>query len=168
MTQKKLYILFCLSLLSLVCLGQQDAVFEGTRSIVDDINTPKAGQGNVRVMQDKTIESRLAQYNVNGDTSSIIRLSDDRVNGYKIQVFSGNNQNQSKSEAEYKHRLVRSAFPEHQVEITYSSPTWRVRVGNFITRADAEELLDRLRNEFPSFSREMYVVSDVVRRPLNR
>ena len=168
MTLNKLYVLFCLSLLSLMVVGQQSSVFHDTRSIVDDINAKKVGQGNVRVMQDESVDASLARYHVNGDTSNVIRLSDEKANGYKVQVFSGNNQNQSKNEAQYKQRLIRESFPEHQAEMTYSAPTWRVRVGNFLTRAEAEELLGRLREEFPSFGKEMYVVSDIIRRPLNR
>lgn len=168
MTQKKLYIFFSLFILSLTMLGQHNTVFRGTRSIVEDINSKKVGQGSVRVMQDETIDASLAQFIINSDTSSVIRLSDDRINGYKIQVFSGNNQNKSRSEAENKQRLVRQAFPEHQAVVTFDPPTWRLRVGNFLTRAEAEEVLVRMKEEFPSFGKEMYVVSDIIRKPLNR
>ena len=169
MSQKKLYILLSLFVFSVsFAFAQQGTVFQGTQSIVDDINKKKVGQGRVRVMQDESIDDSLALYNVNSDTSNVIRLSDEKVNGYKIQVFSGNNQNKSRAEAESKQRLIRESFPEHQALVTYESPTWRLRVGNFLTRSEAEALLGPMKEAFPSFGKEMYVVSDVIRRPLNR
>lgn len=169
--RKSLYtliVLVCLFPISI--LGQSEGPLQQqvTKDIIRDINTQKVGQGYVRIMQDETIDDRLAHYHVNTDTSRVIRLSDERVNGYKIQVFSGNNQNKSRSEAEHKQGLMRSAFPEHQAVVTYDPPNWRLRVGNFLTRQDAEEVLVGMKEAFPAFGKEMYVVSDVIRRPLNR
>lgn len=163
------------TLIALICLlpislwGQTSTGLQQqvTEDIIRDINTEKVGQGSVRIMQDETIDDRLAHYNVNTDTSKIIRLSEERINGYKIQVFTGNNQNRSRTEAEYKQGLMRSSFPEHQAMVTYDPPNWRLRVGNFITRQDAEEVMATMKETFPSFGKEMYVVSDVIRRPLN-
>lgn len=161
--RKTLHIFFILFTLSSVAYAQHS-----TRTIIDDINTKKAGQGNVRVMQDETIDARLAVYTVNTDTANVIRLSNDRVNGFKIQVFSGNNQQKSRSEAERKQSLIRAEFPQHQAETTFVSPTWRLRVGNFMTRPEAEAVMVEMKKAFPEFGREMYIVSDIIRRPLNR
>lgn len=161
--KKTLHIFLMFFLFSSIAFAQYS-----TRTIVDDINTRKAGQGNIRVMQDETIDSRLAQFVINTDTANVIRLSNDRVNGFKIQVFSGNNQNVSRNEAERKQAMLRAEFPQHQAETTFVSPTWRLRVGNFLSRPEAEAVMEQMKQVFPSFGREMYVVSDIIRRPLNR
>lgn len=161
--RKAFNVFFMLFLLSSVAFAQHS-----TRTIIDDINSKKVGQGNVRVMQDETIDARLAVYNVNTDTANVIRLSNDRVNGFKIQVFSGNNQQKSRSEAERKQSAVRAEFPQHQAEVTFVSPIWRLRVGNFMTRSEAEVVMAEMKQTFPEFGREMHIVSDVIRRPLNR
>lgn len=132
------------------------------RSIIDDINTRKIGQGSVRIMQDETIDQEIGQYSINTDTAGVIRLSNERVNGFKIQVYSG----QSRQEAESKQASIRSEFKKYQAEVSFNSPTWRLRVGNFLTRAEAEEVLVEMKAAFPSFGKEMYVVSDIIRRPL--
>lgn len=161
--KKTLHIFLSLFLFSTIAFAQHS-----TKSIIDDINTRKAGQGVIRIMQDETIDARLAQYVVNTDTANVIRLSNDKVNGFKIQVFSGNNQNVSRNEAERKQVMLRAEFPQHQAETTFVSPTWRLRVGNFLTRPEAEAVLEEMKKAFPTFGREMYVVSDIIRRPLNR
>lgn len=161
--KKTLHIFFMLFLFSSICFAQHS-----TKSIIEDLNTRKLGQGDIRVMQDETIDARLAQYVVNTDTANVIRLSNDKVHGFKIQVFSGNNQNVSRQEAERKQSMLRAEFPQHQAETTFVSPTWRLRVGNFLTRPEAEAVMAEMKKAFPTFGREMYVVSDVIRRPLNR
>lgn len=161
--KKTLHIFLSLFLFSTIAFAQHS-----TKSIIDDINTRKPGQGIIRIMQDETIDARLAQYTSNSDTANVIRLSNEKVNGFKIQVFSGNNQNVSRSEAEHKQAMLRAEFPQHQAETTFVSPTWRLRVGNFLTRSEAEEVMVEMKKAFPTFGREMYVVSDVIRRPLNR
>lgn len=154
---KILYTFLPLFLFSMTAVAQ-----DNTKTIIEDINTKKAGQGDVRVLQDETIDQQLAQFTIDTDTSGVIRLSEDKANGFKIQVYSG----QSRAEAESKQAAVRSEFKKHQVEVTYNSPSWRLRVGNFLTRAEAEKVLDEMKGAFPSFGKEMYIVSDVVRRPL--
>lgn len=169
MNQKFLYIFSILILHPLAVFCQQDIPLlrQGTHSIIEDINAPKVGQGKIYIMQDETIGSHLAQYRQRTDTSNVIRLSDTKINGFKVQVFSGNNQNKSKREAEQKRSQVIEIFPEHQAQITFEQPNWRLRVGNFVTREEAEELLVRMKEAFPAFGKEMYVVRDVIRRPLD-
>lgn len=137
---------------------------ENRSPIVDDLNTPKSGQGTVRVMQDESIKNLLATYAIADTTAVIIdwnTVNHVKVNGFKIQVFSGNNQKKSKDEAERKLQMVRESFPGEEASITYNAPFWRVRVGNFLTRADAEEVLKEMKKTFPSFGREMYIIENV-------
>lgn len=157
--KKTLYITLTLLLFSVVAIAQQDH-----KTIIEDINTRKYGQGNIRILQDETVDSRLGQYFVETDTAGVIRLSDEKMNGFKIQVYSG----QSRAEAEAKQASVRTEFKKHQAEVTYNPPFWRLRVGNFMNRAEADLVLVDMKAAFPSFGKEMYVVQDVIRRPLHR
>lgn len=134
--------------------------------IVRDLNSSKYGQGNVKIFQDEAIQNIVA---VRSD--SVLRNNDAdlttnfvKVKGFKIQVFSGNNQSKSKNEAFSKKAQVENAFPEMETVVTFNSPFWRLRVGNFQTREEAEEVLKEMKRKFPSF-REMYIVSDTIKRP---
>lgn len=137
-------------------------------TIIEDLNSRKQGEGVILIMQDESIDKDVASYTTNTDSLKVIRLSNELINGYKIQVFTGNNQNSSKLEAETKQRLLRQDFPEHQAQISYDSPSWRLRVGNFMTQSEAETVLAELKKTYPKFSKEMHVVNDVIRRPINR
>lgn len=139
------------------------------KSIIDDINTPVNGQGRITIMQDECIDGLLGTYQEVDSVAlskGLINTNYVTVKGYKVLVFSGNNQSKSRSEAEQKRRLVREAFPEMEVTMSYEAPFWRVHAGNFITRNEATEMLKELRKKFPSFGKEMYVVDNVnVKRP---
>lgn len=139
------------------------------RSIIDDLNTPKNGQGSVRILQDESIDGLLGTYFVADSENTANRNYENtayvRSKGYKIQVFSGNNQAKSKAEAQRKYRDIKGAFPEYEVVINFNEPFWRVRVGNFISRDGAEVVLKELRQKFPSFGKEMTIVEDMIKRP---
>lgn len=165
--KKSLYIFLVLCLFSGFALAQDD-----NKTIIDELNSSRWGQGNIKVMQDEAIQNILGVRQVTViDTTKTLGVIDPAVNftkvrGFKIQVFSGNNQQRSKREAESKQAQVKSAFPELETVVSFQSPFWRLRVGNFTSRADADAVLREMKKTFPAFGREMYIVPDVVKKPV--
>lgn len=168
--KKGFYIFLVLLSLSTVAQSQN-----GQKTIIEDLNTPKGGrQGNILIMQDESIQHLVGIYHEGNATSAIGGANSDgsvdlsanlvKVKGFKIQVFSGNNQSRSKQEAESKRAMMRNSYPDLEAVITYNAPLWRLRVGNFLNREDAERVLSEMKKTFPSFAGEMHVVSDIVKR----
>jgi len=62
---------------------------------------------------------------------------------YKIQLYNGN-------EAQaYKIKLNFNAeFPDYTTEIKYKSPEWKTQVGNFMTRLEADKVLNIINSKF--------------------
>ena len=85
-----------------------------------------------------------------------------RVAGYRVQVFSDNNQRTAKGEARSKERQIREAYPDYETYIVYNSPFWRLKVGDFRTQHEAEAAADDIKSRFPSFAREVRIVRDRV------
>jgi hypothetical protein len=79
-----------------------------------------------------------------------------------VQVFSSNIQQTARGRAFEIKRLVENAFPDVGVYESFSSPFWRVHVGDFRTREDAEELRVELRRAFPALQREMFITPDII------
>lgn len=158
--KRSLYICCLFLLFSGVAIAQN-----GQKTIVEDLNTPKRGQGQVKVYQDESIQNTVAVYSEEDPNAATGYV---KAKGYKIQVFSGNNQRQSKLEAESKLSQVKSAYPDLEATVTYNAPSWKLRVGNFTTREDAENVLKEMKSTFPSFGKEMHVVSDIIKRPANQ
>ena len=75
--------------------------------------------------------------------------------GYRILVISSNDRNKV---IEAKSTMYRE-FPELKVYIMYQSPFFRLKVGNFKERPDAEEYLSRIQRFYPT---GVYVVTDTI------
>ena len=65
--------------------------------------------------------------------------------GYRIQVYAGGNNRQSKAEAHRMANLVRSTFSGLPVYAKFNSPRWVCQAGDFKTREEAHEQLQKMR-----------------------
>lgn len=83
-----------------------------------------------------------------------------RVAGFRVQVFSDNNARTAQAEAKSKSVAIADAMPHYRTYVTYDAPYWRLRVGDFRSRTDAEQAADEIKALFPAYSREVRVVRD--------
>ena len=103
--------------------------------------------------------------NKKGGSGSTLKSGINRINGYRIQVFSdGRNQSTLESRAKARGKAVLAKFPKYkgQVYTTSSSPNWYTRVGNFRTSGEANTALAELKQAFPSFAGEMRIVKSPI------
>lgn len=80
--------------------------------------------------------------------------------GYRVQVYSDNNVRTAKNAARSKQRSVASRFPAYRTYVTFNSPYWRLKVGDFRTMQEANEAAEELKRAFPESSKEIRVVRD--------
>lgn len=80
--------------------------------------------------------------------------------GYRVQVFSDGNQRTAKGETQKKAAIVSSRFPTYRTYTSYAAPFWRLRVGDFRSRREAEEAAANLKAAFPAYKNEIRVVRD--------
>lgn len=80
--------------------------------------------------------------------------------GYRVQVFDDNNVRTAKHEAEARKRQMESRFPEFRVYMQFNSPYWRVKVGDFRTRSEADAAMAAIRSAFPGFGNQLRIVRD--------
>ena len=85
-----------------------------------------------------------------------------RMAGYRVQVFSDNNARTAKNEARSKQRTIASRFPKYQTYVMYTSPYWRLKVGDFRTMQEAQDAANEIGRAFPAFKKEIRVVRDRV------
>jgi len=157
-------------LLLLVSAGAHAQTSAQKKEILQELNAVVPGKGRVTVYEDESISHVLGRSmapprTVYTNADGTVQYH--KMRGYKIQAFSGNNQRTSKNEANRKQGQINNAFPEHETVVLFESPFWRLRVGNFATREEAEEVMRELRRTFPSFGKEMYIVVDEVKIPIN-
>jgi uncharacterized protein YpuA (DUF1002 family) len=73
------------------------------------------------------------------DTSVVERT--EKVMGWRVQLYSCSDL----SDAEYRRAQFQSALDSISVELIFDSPTYKLRIGNCITREEAESLRDYVR-----------------------
>lgn len=156
----RLFFLICC--FPLMVHAQDSSSESKAETIVDRINKLEPGKGSVQVIQDENISNRIRRKSKKAVVSDAPTTYIE-IPGYRIQVFAGNNQRVSKSEAYTKESDVKSIFPEMSTYVVFTAPFWRLRVGDFQTFQEAQRMLTKLRTEFPAFGREMSIIKEKVR-----
>ena len=96
-----------------------------------------AQQGNVTVSQDPNFEQLLNEKRkIN---SSLIAN-----NRYKIQIFNGDNASSKKQLLDFKRD-----FKQYECTIVFNTPIYKVWVGSFKSRIEAERNLEILQKKYP-------------------
>ena len=128
-------------------------------SIVQYLERPETG-GKVKVVQPAELAKRVSR------AEGVIKYDGNKgyaqSSGFRIQVFSDNNYRTAKNNVLYKEGLIKEAFPEMETYVTFTSPFWRLRVGDFRSYEEAGNALRELKREFPQMAREMRVVRDKI------
>ena len=68
-----------------------------------------------------------------------------KVNGYRVQVFSGGNSRSDRQKAERIGNEIKSNFPDEPVYVHFYSPRWICRVGNYRTYEEAHAMLTAIK-----------------------
>lgn len=140
--------LLILTLVVLTC-----TITISAQNFIDHLTSQAPGQGTVTVHQDSLIDDM-----VNGkrqfvperreekrDIPTIPKGKKTKARGYRIQVYWGGSTRADQTNAHRAGARVTTIFPELQAYTTFESPNWRCRVGDFGTRKEASDYLDKLR-----------------------
>ena len=122
--------------------------------IVNHINT----SGNIIVEQPEGLGQKL-QFEENS-TGESQQKSNSRATsvGYRVEVFADNNARTAKSQALARRRNLASRMPQYETYMVFESPYWRVRIGDFKSRSEAESALAEIRRAFPAYSHDLRII----------
>lgn len=95
-------------------------------------------QGTVTVQQDKRIPVLL-------DLKKSLEKDNKLTDGYTIQLYYGNLSKANSTLGSY-----RSKYGKWPASIEYETPNYKVWVGNFTSRIDADRVLLEVQRNFPS------------------
>ena len=109
--------------------------------------------GSLVVRKDPRIDHLIRkQIEINEYTT---RESRRNIPGFRIQVINTTDRNEAIQAKTTVYRL----FPELKAYLLYQSPYFRLRVGNFESRKEAESYQRQLSKEF---KKNVYIVNDVI------
>ena len=150
-------ILLLLSIIFSISIFSQESK-SSTTDIFQTLATPDSISGaKVSVIQDSAIQNSIIDRNKN--TRSV---QSGTGAGFRIQVFSSNVQRTAKTEAFNIEKEIRTAFPDLGVYVSYTSPFWKVRVGDFKTSEEAQTFRPELIAAFPNLRNAIYTVKDKI------
>lgn len=150
----KKYILPVLMCFSCMAIAQTHGTV-----ITDYLENNSAGK--VAIKQPEDMRARLKyKNNIKNENIEVEEVT--KAVGYRIQVFSDSNQRTAKSQAQARERNIVAQFPHLKVYLLYKSPSWRVRVGDFKSRGEAEQVMHEIKEAFPSYAGEVMVVVDKI------
>ena len=152
---KKNIIFICVLLTGLFNLLQAQQPQEiGHKKFFEGLAKPDSiSHAVVKVVQDVRIEKLVV---------GVEAVAVQTVSGYRVQVFSTNVQRTGKTEAFQVEKDILEQFPDVAVYVNYTSPSWKVRVGDFINQAEALSFKENLISAFPALRRGIYVVPEQV------
>ncbi len=110
-------------------------------------------EGKTEIVQDSRVEMLVEKHvQINQKIST--------MEGFRIQVFSDSGNN-SKNKAQSVYDEFQSRFPETGVYLSFKSPNYRVRIGDFRTKLDAQRFLIALTADYPN----AFIITDQINLP---
>jgi len=79
------------------------------------------------------------------------------MDGFRIQIFSDSGNN-SKNKAQAAQEEFQGKFQGPAVYLSFKSPNYRVRVGDFRTRLDAQRFLNEISADYPN----AFIITDQI------
>ena len=95
-------------------------------------------EGIVTVNQDRKITELL-------NLKKEMNKNEEDSNRYKIQIYNGNRVGANAAQKEFN-----ESFSDWKSTDTYEPPNFKIWVGNFRSRLEADRALKRIKNKFPS------------------
>lgn len=110
------------------------------RSVFNIISSGKSGDGEVKIHQSQAISTAM-QNHINGNR-------DRKLSGFRVRIFFDNSQN-ARSTSETTVKRFSLSHPGIPVYRTYQNPFFKVVAGDFRTRSEAMEFLQKIKSDYP-------------------
>jgi hypothetical protein len=121
-----------------------------TSTMVAQSAKDSSGYGKVTYIQDAQITSLINKHIICSENSKTI-------SGYRVQIHFGSEREKAK---EMRARFLKS-HPDMNAYELYQQPNFKIRVGDFRTKLEAQRFQKMVMAEFPS----SFVVSDDIQLP---
>lgn len=157
---RKYFILSLLALIASPALYAQSAEKTNRPVIIETIEAGKKVTIKQDARIDKLLIERVEKHEDTSDVDEVIVPESYTGPGFRLQVFSSNEQRTAKDDALVVERKLRSSFPGVGVYRVYNSPFWKVRVGDFRSMDEARTFRTNLLKLLPELGREAYTVRE--------
>lgn len=113
-----------------------------------------ARQGKVKIIQDNRIDTLIEKH-------FFLNKKFQYIEGWRIQIFFDSGNNSKKKAIETAHKFLQK-YKGINAYISFKEPYYKVRVGDFRTRMDAQGFLKKIIYDYPN---AIYVKEDKINFP---
>jgi len=111
--------------------------------VVDELPTDSVSS---QIITDTVYTDVTSKLNTVLDTAAIYARSTQKyIDGFTIQVYGGSDRSLAK---DFRLNLIRN-FPETEPRTVFEQPNYKVRVGQYYTRLEAQHLFTQVKQVFP-------------------
>ncbi|NJK94773.1 MAG: hypothetical protein HC905_07525 [Bacteroidales bacterium] len=110
-------------------------------AILHELQTSKADEGTIQIIQDSGIEDLLARH-------LEVNRRNEGITGYRIMLFKDGSQNSKRTAFDVKSQFLRS-FPGNEVYYIYEQPESKLFVGDFRSKSEAMRMKTEIEKLFP-------------------
>lgn len=124
------------------------------KSVFDEMPSKfKGDAGDGNVLQSDALSSAMAEHSVSNRSKALT--------GYRVRIFFDNKQT-ARAESEACLKRFEEQWHDFPAYRSYVNPYFKVTVGDFRTRSEAMQLLQRLRPTFPA----AFIVKETINYPV--
>lgn len=124
------------------------------KEVSQKLPTNKSTKGNVKIEADQRLEGLL-------EKEIRIDEANGTINGYRIQIFYGSGAGSKTKAKEIQSEFI-SSFPEVPAYLLFQSPNFKIRVGDFRTKLEAQKFLVDCKENFGN----AFIVKDDIKMPM--
>jgi SPOR domain len=111
-------------------------------------------RGKVEIVKDARIDTFAVR---RLELAKAISADGGMINGFRVQIFTG----ADRKEAYNTQAKFQEQYPDVRTCVIYNDPNFKVRVGDFRTRLDAEKMQDELKK----WSTGLFIIQEKINQP---
>lgn len=111
-------------------------------ALISGVSFSQQVVNQTEVIKDKQIDALIEKHKE-------YNLANPGVDGFRVQIFFDSGNNSKRAAAVARERFM-EAYPQVVAYLTFKSPYYRVRVGDFRTKLEAEGFLMQLNTLYPN------------------
>jgi len=128
-------------------------------TIIDDLETLVPGEGIIQISCDSKIADLIGLLS---PEISVNNADYVKTGGFRVQVFMSNDSRTARKEMTEKGSLIKETFPDIATYQAYTAPNWKLLVGDFKTKEEANVFKQQMLKSIPELGKEMYIVPDKI------
>ncbi len=129
------------------------------QDIVKSLEQDAPNQGKVTIHQDPAIAALM-----NAEKAAVGNQKVIKAQGFRVQVYAGNNSRNARSEANSVSEKVKKYFPDLKVYVLFDPPRRLCQVGDFRSIEEADATMRKMKST--GAFREAFIVKAQVNIPL--